>query len=52
MMKIYHDAIRDYNKCLGIDPTMPTAYCGKAKIHILREECNEAIVNLEMNQRD
>lgn len=46
-MKNYHDALRDYNKCIGIDPTIPTAYYGKAKIHILREEWNEAIVNLD-----
>jgi len=47
MMKNYHDALRDYNKCIGIDPSIPTAYYGKAKIHILREEWKDAIDNLE-----
>lgn len=47
IMKNYHDALRDYNKCIAIDDTIPTAYYGKAKIHILREEWKEAIENLE-----
>jgi len=47
MMKNYHDALRDYNKCIGIDPSIPTAFYGKAKIHIIREEWDEAILNLE-----
>lgn len=46
-MKNFHDALRDYNKCIGIDPTIPTAYYGKAKIHMLKEEWDEAIYNLE-----
>jgi tetratricopeptide (TPR) repeat protein len=46
-MKNYHDALRDYNKCIGIDPSIPTAYYGKAKVHIIREEWEEAIANLE-----
>ncbi|MBK9255074.1 MAG: hypothetical protein IPM42_06260 [Saprospiraceae bacterium] len=47
MMKNYHDALRDYNKCIGIDDTIPTAYYGKAKVHMLREEWQEAIENLD-----
>lgn len=47
IMKNYHDALRDYNKCIGIDATIPTAYYGKAKIHMIREEWAEAIQNLE-----
>jgi tetratricopeptide (TPR) repeat protein len=47
LMKNYHDALRDYNKCIGIDPTIPTAYYGKAKIHILKSEWKEAIENLD-----
>lgn len=46
-MRNYHDAIRDYNKCIGIDPSIPTAFYGKAKVHIIREEWQEAIENLE-----
>jgi tetratricopeptide (TPR) repeat protein len=47
LMRNYHDALRDYNKCIGIDHTIPTAYYGIAKIHILREEWIEAIENLD-----
>jgi tetratricopeptide (TPR) repeat protein len=47
MMKNYHDSLRDYNKCIGIDPTIPTAYYGKAKIHMIKEEWQEAIENLD-----
>ncbi|MFZ1750599.1 MAG: tetratricopeptide repeat protein [Saprospiraceae bacterium] len=47
MLKNHHDALRDYNKCIGIDPTIPTAYYGKAKIHMIREEWAEAIQNLD-----
>jgi tetratricopeptide (TPR) repeat protein len=47
IMKNYHDALRDYNKCIGIDPSIPTSYYGKAKIHMLREEWKESIQNLE-----
>lgn len=47
LMKNYHDALRDYNKCIAIDDTIPTAYYGKAKIHILKSEWQEAVVNLE-----
>ncbi|KXK37793.1 MAG: hypothetical protein J5I52_11985 [Saprospiraceae bacterium] len=43
----YHDALRDYNKCINTDPTIPTAYYGRAKIHMLREEWEIAIENLD-----
>ncbi len=47
LMKNYHDAMRDYNKCISIDPTIPTAYYGKAKLHMMKQEWEEAILNLE-----
>jgi Tfp pilus assembly protein PilF len=47
IMKNYHDALRDYNKCISIDATIPTAYYGKAKLNMLKEEWEEAINNLE-----
>ncbi len=47
IMRNYHDALRDYNKCIAIDPSIPTAFYGKAKIHMLREEWALAIENLE-----
>ncbi len=47
LMRNFHDALRDYNKCIAIDPSIPTAYYGKAKVHIFREEWTDAIENLE-----
>lgn len=47
IMKNYHDSLRDYNKCIAIDPTIPTAYYGKAKIHMIKEEWQQAIENLD-----
>ncbi len=47
LMRNYHDALRDYNKCINIDPSIPTAYYGKAKIHMVRNEWELAIENLE-----
>jgi tetratricopeptide (TPR) repeat protein len=46
-LKNYHDAARDYKKCIGIDPSIPTAYYGKAKIHIINEEWDLAIKDLD-----
>jgi tetratricopeptide (TPR) repeat protein len=47
IMKNYHDAMRDYNKCIHLDSGIPTAYYGKAKIHMMKGEFEEAIENLE-----
>lgn len=47
IMKNYHDALRDYNKCILLDSSIPTAYYGKAKIHMMRGELDEAIESLE-----
>ena len=47
-LKDYHNALRDYNKCIDIDSTIPTAYYGKAKIHFLQEEWDEAIKNYDI----
>ena len=46
-LKKYHDAKRDYTKCINLDPTIPTAYYGRAKVHILEENWVEAIADLE-----
>jgi len=43
----YHDAIRDYTKCINIDPTIPTAYYGRAKVHMIKEEWQNAIDDLD-----
>lgn len=46
-LKKYHDAKRDYGKCIGIDPSIPTAYYGRAKVHILEENYQAAVDDLE-----
>ncbi len=46
-LKKYHDALRDFNKCLAIDDTIPDAYLGKANIAMHNEDYDEAITNLE-----
>jgi len=47
-LKDYHNALRDYNKCIDIDSTIPTAYYGKAKIHAIQGEWEEAIKNFDI----
>lgn len=47
IMRNYHDALRDYNKCIQIDPSIPSSYYGKAKILIIKEDYVEVIENLE-----
>jgi len=48
-LKKYHDALRDFNKCLAIDDTIPDAYLGKANIAMHNEDYDEAIKNLEFS---
>ncbi len=47
ILKKYHDALRDYNKCINLDDSIPTAFYGKAKCLMLKEEWEEAIVNFD-----
>lgn len=47
MLKKYHDSLRDFNKCLAIDDTIPDAYFGRANIAIHNKDYQEAINNLE-----
>lgn len=47
-LKKYHDALRDYNKCLKLDDTIPDAYFGRARIHILNDDIEKAISDLEL----
>jgi tetratricopeptide (TPR) repeat protein len=51
LLKKYHDAKRDYTKCINIDSTIPTAYYGRAKVHILEKNYQEAIDDLEESTR-
>lgn len=48
LLKKYADAIRDFNKTIKIDPSNPFAYYGLAKVHIQKEEYQDAIDNLEL----
>ncbi|MEZ4910500.1 MAG: hypothetical protein R2774_06530 [Saprospiraceae bacterium] len=47
IMRNFHDALRDYNKSINIDPSIPSSFYGKAKILIMKDELVEAIQNLE-----
>lgn len=47
----YHDALRDYEKCLKLDPANPYAYYGKSLVHIQNENVEEAIESLQMTIR-
>lgn len=47
IMKNYHDAIRDYTKCIKIDPSIPSAYYGRAKVYALEEKWEEAIADFD-----
>jgi len=42
-MQNYHDAKRDYTKCINLDSTIPTAYYGRAKVHMIEESWQLAI---------
>lgn len=48
MLKKFHDSLRDFNKCLAIDDSIPDAYLGRANIAIQNEDYQEAIDNLEL----
>ena len=47
-LKKYTDAMRDFNKCINFDDSIPEAYYGRAKVHIYRKEFQEAINDLEL----
>lgn len=47
ILKKYHDAKRDYSKCLNLDPNNPYAFYGQARVQIIEEEREEAIKSLE-----
>jgi len=44
-MQNYHDAKRDYTKSINLDPTIPTSYYGRAKVHMIEENWEEAIAD-------
>ena len=42
-----HDAIRDYDKSIKADDTNPFAYYGRSKVHLINEDIQLAIDDLE-----
>jgi tetratricopeptide (TPR) repeat protein len=48
IMKKYHDAMRDYNKCIAIDDSIPQAYYGRAKVNLINNDLDAAIIDLEL----
>jgi len=46
IMKRDHDALRDYNKSIGLDPDNPYAYFGMAEVQISKEQLSEAADSL------
>ena len=47
ILKKNHDAIRDYNKSITADSTNPFAYYGRSKVHLINEDVELAIEDLE-----
>lgn len=48
VLKKHHDAMRDYNKCIKLDDSIPDAYFGRAKIHIINDDIDSAIADLDL----
>ncbi|MBK8701118.1 MAG: tetratricopeptide repeat protein [Saprospiraceae bacterium] len=47
LLKNYNDALSDYNKCLGIDPTIASAYYGRARVYAIQEKWQLAIEDFD-----
>ena len=47
LLQNYSDALRDYNKCLGIDPTIASAYYGRARVFTIQGKWAEAIADFD-----
>jgi len=47
ILKKFHDALRDYNKCLGLDPNNPYAHYGKAMVLLNDEKLAESIESFQ-----
>lgn len=47
IMQKYADALRDYNKALGIDPTIPSAYYGRARVHLHNGDLEAAVADFD-----
>ncbi len=47
LLQKYNDALRDYTKCLGIDPTIASAYYGRGRVHLIENRLREAIEDFD-----
>ena len=47
LLKNYNDALRDYNKCLNIDPTIASAYYGRARVYSIQGKAEMAIADFD-----
>ena len=47
-LKKYHDALRDYNKCLALDPNNPYAHFGKAMVLLQDKKKEEALDSFQL----
>lgn len=47
ILEKYSDALRDYNKALAIDPTIPSAFYGRARIHLMNKDWEQAIADFD-----
>ncbi len=48
ILKKYHDALRDYEKCLKLDPNNPYAYYGKSMVLLHNKKLEETIESLQL----
>ena len=48
ILKKYHDALRDYNKCLALDSDNPYAYFGKSLVLINDKKIEESLETLQL----
>ena len=47
ILKNYGEALRDYNKSIGIDDSIPNSFYGRAKVHVIKEEYDKAIADFD-----
>lgn len=51
MLENWAGALYDFNKCLGVDPNIPSAYYWRAKVHMRKQDWDKAIDDLEMTAK-
>lgn len=44
-------ALYDFNKCIGIDPSLPSAYYWRARVHMRKQDWDMAIEDLDMTTK-